>query len=209
MNQIELNQRLKGRNAQQQKVIKYFYQAGGCLNPCIKDEEYEAMVMAKVKSQDFKKRAMSKLGIDEDQVKEVAPVHFEGYQFDDKAFALYGKDGRWRSSAYQLTWIFAGSSQIYVWQYTFNLDEDGQKEKTEEYFFKDITNFSSSSDTVEKVAPDKISCKGGVSYKRWNVDTNKFAIIVPGDKFFCSMTQSDYSEKAIQGLKAKLREKKG
>ena len=41
------------------------------------------------------------------------------------------------------------------------------------------------------------------------MDRNDFAIIVPGDKFYCSMEQNDYTERVIQGMKAKLREKKG
>ena len=62
---------------------------------------------------------------------------------------------------------------------------------------------------VEKWVLDKVSCKGEASYARKNVDANRFAIIVPGDKFYCSMDQNDYTERAIQGMKAKLREKKG
>ena len=96
-----------------------------------------------------------------------------------------------------------------MYQYTFNMDEDGKKESTEEYFYKDITNFSTASDTVEKEVLEKVSCKGEATYTRKNVDSNRFAMVVPGDKFYCSMEQSDYTERAIQGMKAKLREKKG
>lgn len=124
-------------------------------------------------------------------------------------FNKWGKDRKWRSSAYQISWIFFSDTQVYVYQYTFNMDEDGKKESTEEYFYKDITNFSTSSDTVEKEVLEKVSCKGEATYTRKNVDSNRFAMVVPGDKFYCSMEQSDYTERAIQGMKAKLREKKG
>ncbi len=206
-------QRMKGRTSEQKKVIKYFYGDGGCLSflsPGLKDEDYDAMVQAQAKSIDFRQKALNKIGLDESQVREIEPVHFEGYWFDEKrTLAKWGKDKVWRSSAYQITWIFFSSSQIYVYQYTFNMDEDGKKESTEEYFYKDITNFSTTSDTIEKYVLDKISCKGEATYARKNVDTNRFAIIVPGDKFYCSMDQNDYTERAIQGMKAKLREKKG
>ena len=205
-----MEQALKGRTSDQQKVIKYFFGAGGCLSKGLSDEEYESMVMAKAKSMDFKKKALSKIGLDESQVNEVAPIHFEDYLFDDKkAYARRGKDGLWRSSAYQITWLLFSSSQVYLYQYTFNMDEDGKKEATEEYFYKDITNFSTSSDTVEKRTVENVSCKGEATITVTNVDTNRFAIIVPGDKFYCAMKQNDYTEKAIQGMKAKLREKKG
>jgi hypothetical protein len=216
MDKSELTQRLKGRTSEQQKVIKYFYgESGGCLSflsPALKDEEYEAMVMAKAKGADYKQKALNKIGLDESQVSEIEPVHFEGCLFDEKkGFAKRGKDKLWRSSAYQISWIFFSSAQIYVYQYTFNMDEDGKKESTEEYFYRDITNFSTSADTVEKWALDDPKGCGGSqpTYSRKNVDTNRFAIIVPGDKFFCSMDQNDYTERAIQGMKAKLREKKG
>lgn len=119
-----------------------------------------------------------------------------------------GKDRVWRSSAYQISWIFFSDTQVYVYQYTFNMDEDGKKEATEEYFYKDITNFSTVSDSVEKEVVDKVSCTGKTTYVRKSVDSNRFALVVPGDKFYCSMEQSDYTERAIQGMKAKLREKK-
>jgi len=208
--QAEMNRALKGRTPEQQKVIKYFFGAGGCLSKGLSDQEYESMVMERAKSIDFKQKALDKIGLDESQVNEVPPVHFEDYLFDDKnAYARRGKDNIWRSSAYQISWLFFSSTQVYVYQYTFNLDEDGKKESTEEYFYKDITNFSTATDTVEKEVVDKVNCSGKATYIRTNVETNRFALIVPGDKFYCSMHQSDYAEKAIQGMKAKLREKKG
>ena len=212
MDEKELKRLKKGRSPEQKKVIDYFYGGGGCLSflsPAMKDHEYDALVQAKASSMDFRQKALSKIGLDEDQVNEIEPVHFEGYWFDEKkAFAKWGKDRVWRSSAYQVTWIFFSSSQIYVYQYTFNMDEDGKKESTEEYFYKDITNFSTTSDTIEKEVLDKINCKGTSTFARKNVESNRFSIIVPGDKLYCSMDQNDYTERAIQGMKAKLREKK-
>ena len=84
------------------------------------------------------------------------------------------------------------------------MDEDGKKEATEEYFYKDVTNFSTSSDTVESPVYDKKLNKTILE----NVNSNRFAITVPGDKFYCSLEQNDYTERAIQGMKAMLREKK-
>jgi hypothetical protein len=178
----------KGRTEEQKKVIRYFLGGGGCLSKTMSDEEYEAAVMAKARSMDFKQKALNKIGLDESQVNEIEPVHFEGYYFDEKkTYAKWGKDRKWRSSAYQISWIFFSDTQVYVYQY----------------------NFSTSSDTVEKEVLEKVSCKGEATYTRKNVDSNRFAMVVPGDKFYCSMEQSDYTERAIQGMKAKLREKKG
>ena len=210
----KMKQALKGRTAEQQKVIKYFFESSGCFSKGLTDEEYDSMVMARAKSMDFKKKALEKIGLDESQVSEVAPIHFEDYWWgdsdkdSDKYYSLRGKDGVWRTSAYQISWIFFSSTQLYVYQYTFHMDEDGKKEKTEEYFYKDVTNFSATSDSVERET-SKTSCTGKTTVMRTNVNTNRFAVIVPGDKFYCAMKQNDYTEKAIQGMKAKLREKKG
>ena len=121
MDKSEMNQRMKGRTPEQKKVIKYFYGEGGCLSfisPGLKDEDYDAMVMARVKSMDFRQKALNKIGLEESQVSEIEPVHFEGYMFDEKkTLAKWGKDKVWRSSAYQVSWLFFSSAQIYVYQY--------------------------------------------------------------------------------------------
>jgi hypothetical protein len=210
----EIKKLLKGRTPEQQSVIRYFVGGGGgCLSMFssgLSDEQYESMVIGKAKGTDFKKKALEKIGLDESQVNEIEPVHFEGYYLDEKkGYAKRGKDRKWRTSAYQISWIFFSSTQVYVYQYTFNMDDDGRRETTEEYFYKDITSFSTSSDTVEKEVLEEGGCMKKPKYTRLNVDSNRFALVVPGEKFKCSMEQTDYTERAIQGMKAKLREKKG
>lgn len=197
----------KGRTDEQKKVIKYFL-GGGCLFGGMNDADYEALVKAKANSMDFKQKALNKIGLELEQVSVIDPVHFEGYVFDDRSYAKWGKDRTWRSSKYQISWIFFSETQVYIYQYTFNMDEDGKVEKTEEYFYQDITNFSDTSDTIEKDVLEKISCKGESIYTHKNVDSNRFALVVPGDKFYCSMEQNEYTRNAIQGMKALLRNKK-
>jgi hypothetical protein len=62
---------------------------------------------------------------------------------------------------------------------------------------------------VESTTLDKVSCTGKATYIRTNLETNRFKLSAMGDPFFCAMKANDYTEKAIQGMKAKLREKKG
>ncbi len=207
MDKNQISQLCKGRTAEQQKVIRYFLGGGGCLSSSIKDEDYDAMVQAVAKGTDFRQKALNKIGLDESELKEIEPVHFEGFRFE-RGHAKAGKDRLWRSTMYQVSWIFFSATQVYVYQYNFHMDEDGKKEATEEYFYKDITAFSTSSDTVEKEVLEKVNCKGDATYKRTNVETNLFALVVPGDKLCCSMEKNDYTERSIQAMKAKLREKK-
>ena len=200
-----VKERCKGRTDEQKKVIRYFC-VQSCLAKTMSDQEYDALVKSYLTKTDFKQKGLAKIGLDESQLKEIEPVHFEGYWFDTKkTFTKRGKDGVYRSSGYQVSWLFFSSTQVYLYQYTFNLDEDGKKEITEEYFYKDITNFSTSSDTVETESWDPKQKKNVLI----NVNSNRFTLTVPGDKFYCWMTQNDYTERAIQAMKAKLREKKG
>ena len=180
--------RIKGRNDDQKAVIRYFCNEPACLSKKpMTDEEYDSMVLKVLNSNDYKQKALGKIGLDEDQVQEIEPVHFEGYQFDKQSLTKLGKDGKYRSSKYQVSWLFFSATQVYLYQNTFNMDEDGKKESTEEYFYRDITNFSTSSDTVETPFYD---AKKDETFLK-NVDSNRFAITVPGDKFYCSLEQDD------------------
>lgn len=200
----EVKNRYKNRNDEQKKVIRYFA-VEGCLSKTMNDTQYDELVKTTVSKQDFKKKALEKIGLDESELKEIDPVHFEGWAYGNNiSYAKRGKDGNWRSSAYQISWLFFSSKQVYLYQNTIHFDKDDKKVATEEYFYKDITNFSTSTDTVETPYWDPKQKKSLLE----NIDSNRFALTVPGDKFYCSLEQNDYTERAIQAMKAKLREKK-
>ncbi len=204
----EIRELKKGRTPEQKRNISYICYETGCLGAKVKDDEYDQLVAQKIQSIDWKRKALNKIGIDESQVNEVEPIHLESYYFDEKnTIARLGADKKWRSSHYQISWVFASDTHIYIWQYTFSMIDDTKKEKTEEYFYKDITNFSTANETVEKDICD-ISCTGKQKWSHKNVDYNEFAVIVPGDKFRCAVEDNEYVEASVQGLKAKLREKK-
>jgi hypothetical protein len=207
----ELEQLMKGRTEEQKNALKYFYQYKGCIfGHLMTDQEYEQMVVKMINSTDWKKKALAKIGMEEEDVQEVRPIHFEGFDYTPKhSLSLYGKDMKWRSSHYQISWVFCSATQVYVWQYTFSTIDDTKKERTEEYFYKDITNFSTVTETIEKEVPIKTSCKGEVEFGLKNVEDKQFSIIVPGDRLNCQMEDEDDTvEASIRGLKAKLREKK-
>lgn len=205
----DISKLCKGRTAEQQAVIKYFL-TGGCLSKTMSDQEYDSLVQQKVKSMNFKQRALNKIGLDESEVSEIPPVHFEGYHFDErKTYAKPGQDRKWRSSAYQVSWIFFSDTQVYLYQYTLNMDEDSKKEITEEYFYKDVTAVATASDTIEKAdVLEKVNCKGEATYSRRTIDTDLFKLATSGGSFYCAMDSGSVSEDVIQGMKAKLREKK-
>ena len=185
----------KGKTPEQKEVIRYFL-VDGCMRKKMSDAEYDAFVAQAIP--DLRKRGMDKIGLDEDQLKEIEPVHFEGFVFDKDSYIKKGEDNLWRSSKYEVSWLFFSDTQVYLYKKTMSLDEKKEKERTEEYFYKDITNFStlSESKTIERDG------------ETIQVDTTEFRLVVPGDSFLCAMDQNEYTEGAIQGMKAKLREKK-
>lgn len=185
----------EGKTPEQKEVIRYFL-VDGCMRKKMSDAEYDAFIGKSVPS--LKQRGMDKIGLDEDQLKEIEPVHFEGYVFDKDSYVKKGEDGLWRSSKYEVAWLFFSDTQVYLYKKTMSFDEKKDKERTEEYFYKDITNFSTVSESKE------VEREG----EKFQVDTTEFKLVVPGDSFFCAMEQNDYTESAIQGMKAKLREKK-
>lgn len=202
----EAKRRGKNRTAEQKMALRYFLNEG-CLQKKPSDEQYDELVRSMIAEKKLTdpQTALSKLGVDESEVTEVKPIFLEGFLFGDKnSYAKIGQDGLWRSSKYQVSWVFCSDTHVYLYQYTFNTDEDGKKISTEEYVYKDITNFSTSSDTVETPFWDKK--QKDIVLK--NVDSTRFRITVPGDSIYCVMAQTDANENAIKGLKAKLREKK-
>lgn len=202
----EVKKRSKNRPASQKMALRYFLN-DGCLQKKPSDQEYDELVCSMIAERNLMnpQTALDKLCVDESEVTEVKPLLLEGYVFgDNNTYAKVGKDDRLRSSKYQVSWIFCSATHLYLYQFSFCTDEDGKKITTEEYFYKDITNISASSDTVE--TPFWNRKEGKFVLK--NVDSTRFRITVPGDSLYCVMDQTEETEAAIKGLKAKLREKK-
>jgi len=187
----------QGKTPEQQKVIEYFCKEG-CMTKTMDDEEYLSMVRAKRDSLNLRQKALNKIGLDEDEVSEIPPASFEGFVYKN-AYAKKRANGNWVSSSYQVAWLFFSSTQIYIYRYTFNMDEDKKTESTDEFFYKDVTSFSTSSESEQA---------HGIGDKKFEVESNKFKMVVPGDQIFVSMDGISNSEDIIQAMKQKLREKK-
>ena len=187
----------QGKTAEQAKVIEYFCKEG-CMTKTMDDEEYLAMVRAKRDSLNLRQRALNKIGLDEDEVSEISPASFEGFVYKN-AYAKKSANGNWVSSAYQVAWLFFSSTQVYIYRYTFNMDEDKKNESTDEFFYKDVTSFSTASESEQA---------HGIGNQKFDVESNKFKMVVPGDQIFVSMDGVSNSEDIIQAMKQKLREKK-
>jgi len=201
----------RGKSPEQAKVIKYFFGEGGCLGAgSLKDADFDAMLNAKLSSIDFKQRALDKIGLDISQVSEIEPVRLNGFVFDsgDDLPYRYGKDRIWRSAIYHVTWLFFSDEQLYAYKYKFRMDSDSVIENVQEYFYKDITAISTTREVEERIFAKSAGCIGKTTYERENVEWDAFHIYVPNGDFYCTAKSTDYTKNAIQGMKAKIREKK-
>ena len=210
--QQEMQMLLRGKNSDQQAIIKFFYGAnGGCMSSGMTVQQYEEKVAAKKNSLNTKQMALRKLGIDEEEVQEIEPVTFEGYVFNDKMDNLVARasTNKWVSSEYMITWLFFGDREVFIYQYSFSMTSDSKKENTMQYFYQDVTNFTASSETYQKIVAESAGgCSGGTQYMQASANAEEFKIVVPGDTLRCSMTPTDSTDAAIRGMRNKLREMK-
>ena len=152
---------------------------------------------------------MSKLGIDIDQVSEIDPVQLVGWVYGEGRRKKRGLDNVLRSSGYQVTWLFFSSDQVYVYQHVFSTDEDARSERTEEFFYRDITSFSTESETVEFTqGVSGGGCTSKTEEQRLTENVEYFRLVVPGSSFRASILKSDYTQSSIRAMQQKLREKK-
>jgi hypothetical protein len=195
-----------GKTADEKKVIKYFTATNsGCLSGAMKDEAYDKMVMDKLNGFNAYQRALEKIGLDEDELKEIPPVSFHGYE--EGTYSKVGKDGRNRTSKYSTTWLLFSSTEVYMYYLEFNMDSGEKMERTEEYFYEDITSFSTQNTTREYIVL-KPSCLNKAGANKKYRETSRFALIVPGDAFYCATSGSANVNQTISAVKQKLREKK-
>ena len=63
----EMQMMMRGKNSQQQSIIKFFYGVGGgCTSSGMTAQEYEKLVRDRLSKLDTKQMALNKLGIDEE-----------------------------------------------------------------------------------------------------------------------------------------------
>ncbi len=195
-------QLMKGASPEQKKALNYLVPNSGCLSFLgkVSDSDYDAIVRNLIEKSNSYQRALDKIGLDEDELKEIPPVTLYGYE--DSNLDKVTDTGAYRSDKYSITHLFFSSTQVYMYQIILSTTKNDKKERTEEYFYKDITNFSTTTNTTETYKQG--GCMGGSS--RVSVEVQSFTLIVPGDKFTCA-TFGDIDQQ-VKAMKNKLREKK-
>lgn len=170
-------------------VIMIIYKRGRLIT----DAQYDLSVKKQLKS--MEKRALYKLGIDIDEVKEIAPIEIDGYNYDDCTLYKKGKDGEWRTNMYKVIYLFFSQNEVHAYTCEFCTTEGQKRESTDVYFYQDIVSVS----TESSIATLK---KESVRYESFKLTTSG------GTSLMVSIRNTDQAERSISAMRQLLRSKK-
>lgn len=171
------------------------------------DEDFDAAV--KAKAGDIKSRALKKFGVDESELTLIEPIVFFGPSLDAPAgkqsLVKRGKDGIWRTSAYNAVAVFFSESQLFIYQHTWSMVNSNRSENADEYFYKDIVSVSTQSDseTFEEFV------KGTKTERQVNIEA--FSLRTTGGNAAKAGIERRFApniDRQVQGMKNLIREKK-
>jgi hypothetical protein len=153
---------------------------------------------------DLRKRALSKLGLDADQVGLIKPVIANGYFYKtigDDVLIKIGKDKKIRASNYEGVVVFFSEQQLHAYKFQFSLvDADEFRESTDEYFYRDVVSVSTSSESFKAQL---------ISGERKQVNWEEFKLTTSGGTSITSAIKDQSSvSKSIAGARNLIRERK-
>lgn len=177
--------------------------------------EYDKFYERRVAKLNPKASGIKRLGLDlnPDTVNEDDRTPEELEKYPTKPFYIYGstyptwyrkRDGVMRTNDREITYFFFSKDQIYLYKVSFKLtEEDRKKEETQEFFYSDITSVSvvtESYDLDEKSG----SCDDNSTF----IETERFKLVVPGDKMSFAFTANEWVDASVNGMKHLIRTKK-
>jgi hypothetical protein len=140
-------------------------------------------------------KALNKLGIDEDEVKEAKPIYIDGYEFEKATKTKLGKDGLWRSNLYKVIAIYFSANEVHCYTYKVDTLISKQSESTDVYFYNDIVSISTSTDTS--------------NINNVNREYESFVLVTKGGtKLKVAIRNKDEAQRSINAMRSLLRTKK-
>lgn len=113
----------------------------------VSDAEYDKAVQSVLEF--LKEQALEKLGVDEDEVSEIKPILFGGYDYSNYTLIKQGKDGIWRTNKYEVVYLFFSQNEVHCYTLDFSTSESKTRESTDVYFYKDVVSVSTCSKSVK------------------------------------------------------------
>lgn len=194
-NEKRIRKMCEGKSQFQKNIIIYFLRRCKLKMP-ITDDDFYGFISWFRNNYNSVENVLGQLGVDEDDVKEIAPVHFEGFKYQD-AFVKTNMKKQLVSSIYETSWLFFSPNQIFVYKATMNLFDNTIHVVADEFFYRDIVSFSTLTDRE-------------IANTGMNIPMDSFSMLNSGgERFTCSMTNVPDAKVSIDGMKQLLREKKG
>lgn len=159
----------------------------------VSDAEYDAEVAKMLNN--IQGRALQKLGIDIDEVKEIAPISFDGYGYKGARRAKKGADGLWRTDIYKCVVLFFSNNEVHCYTYLFNTVDGTQSENTDVYFYRDIVSVSTNTST-------DLVLNNNVTYEEFVLTT------AGGTSLNVSIRDTGNAQRSINAMRQLLRAKK-
>ena len=180
------------------KNADYFENNGCCLLFFLSlgqmtDSQYDSVI--KLELQGMQQRALDKLGIDIDEVKEIEPIVIDGFVYDGFTKCKKGRDGVWRTNMYKVIYLFFSQNEVHSYTCEFCTTEEQKKESTDVYFYQDIVSASTES-SIAKVEYEQIQ------YESFKLTTSG------GTSLRAAIADSEQARRSISAMRQLLRAKK-
>lgn len=160
-----------------------------------------------IAEQKLEERGLQYLGIDKenlikDDKDNVSSFYISGNNFDGgwrKIGTVY------RTEYQEITWLYFGVDQLYIYKVKLSLIAPSKKkEESLEFFYKDIVSVSVAQETIDIKGE---AADGGAENDK-QVESERFRLVVPGDKLNFAYIPNDYTTARINAMKSMIREKK-
>ena len=157
------------------------------------DAQYDSEVSKMLTG--LKPKALNALGLDEDEVKEIEPISFDGYVYRGASNAKRGQDGLWRTNKYEYVILFFSEHEVHCYTYNFDTTAEKKSDATDVYFYRDIVSVSTASKTDKVLGQD-------VDYEYFKLTT------AGGTALEVSLRDAGNAQRSINAMRALLKAKK-
>ena len=164
--------------------------------------EYDAALAKAFDNMHLYDSALKKTGVVAEQLSTVTPFYISGALFD--GYWRQSEAGTYRTSLREYTYILFTDDQVIFYRRVLDLlDLERKKESVLEFFYSDITSVNISTVSVEPkfAAAD-------TENKPEELDTERFVLVVPGDKIVMAFETNDEVDASIKGMRNLIRNKK-
>lgn len=176
--------------------------------PSILDSEIDMELMQYFERQNLKEKALDKLGLDESEVMEIAPVYFDGYHYEGAQVKI-GLDNKARSSLGRAVYFFFTKNEVHCYMHTVSLVENFCSEDTDTYFYSDIVSVSTTmqSGSVTPVVQNNGFAGNQMQVRTYQYDCFKLTT-TGGTSVQASLRDKAGAERSINGMRNLIKAKK-